>query len=578
LDTRRLFLAALLSLAVLFGWQVLFPPPKPAPRPAIPAVATPSPATPAATPAPAPAAPVAASAAAPVESLAASAESEVAVEGADLVAHFTNRGAVLTSLRLKSRLEGIGSGGIELIQQRSAGPYPLALVGGKGEPLALNDVLFTVERSSDAKGERLSFRYRGKEGEAEKSLRFLAGGLVEIEATVRGTGPWGMLFGPGLRQLSAEELNSRFARRAGSWLAAGEVHTLAPKDVKERTPIAGADLSWVGLEDTYFLTAFVPRAPLDRAQLVPVLLHPATGGKSFTAEPAPEGDLSAEQKALSRDLRLELYPRGEKLELTSFWGVKQYERLAALPYGLERAVHWGTLGFLSRPLLWGVQWIVQHVVANWGWAIVLATAALKLLLLPLTLTGMASMQKMQRLNPKIQAIRERYRPKLRDKQGRHSGESQRQMNEEVMALYKAEGVNPAGGCLPLLLQIPVFFAFYNLLSTAVELWHAPWLGWIRDLSAADPYYALPILMGATQVLQQRMTPQAADPIQRRMFQLFPVIFTVFSLGFPSGLVLYWLVNNVLTIVQQALYNRWKAANEVPAVALAKSGKRRGGER
>jgi len=241
-------------------------------------------------------------------------------------------------------------------------------------------------------------------------------------------------------------------------------------------------------------------------------------------------------------------------------------------------VHWGTLGFLSRPLLWGVQWIVQHVVANWGWAIVLATAALKLLLLPLTLTGMASMQKMQRLNPKIQAIRERYRPKLRDKQGRHSGESQRQMNEEVMALYKAEGVNPAGGCLPLLLQIPVFFAFYNLLSTAVELWHAPWLGWIRDLSAADPYYALPILMGATQVLQQRMTPQAADPIQRRMFQLFPVIFTVFSLGFPSGLVLYWLVNNVLTIVQQALYNRWKAANEVPAVALAKSGKRRGGER
>jgi len=185
---------------------------------------------------------------------------------------------------------------------------------------------------------------------------------------------------------------------------------------------------------------------------------------------------------------------------------------------------------------------------------VLMTIVLKIMLLPLTLTAYSSMQKMQRLNPKIQAIRERYRPKLRDKQGKMNSEAQRQMNEEVMALYKAEGVNPAGGCLPILLQIPVFFAFYSLLSASVELWHAPWIGWIHDLSAKDPYYVLPILMGVTQVIQQKMTPAAADPIQRRMFQLFPVIFTVFSLGFPSGLVLYWLVNNILTIIQQAIQN------------------------
>jgi YidC/Oxa1 family membrane protein insertase len=146
------------------------------------------------------------------------------------------------------------------------------------------------------------------------------------------------------------------------------------------------------------------------------------------------------------------------------------------------------------------------------------------------------------------------------------------MNEEIMALYKTEGVNPAGGCLPMLLQIPVFFAFYNLLSTAVELWHAPWIGWVRDLTAPDPYYVLPILMGVTQVLQQKLTPTSADPFQRRLMQAFPIVFTVFSLGFASGLVLYWLVNNVLTIVQQLIYNAWK-----PAEAVAVATKPRGGK-
>ncbi|HRR14888.1 MAG TPA: membrane protein insertase YidC, partial [Thermoanaerobaculia bacterium] len=243
--------------------------------------------------------------------------------------------------------------------------------------------------------------------------------------------------------------------------------------------------------------------------------------------------------------------------LVSFWGGKEYDRLTALPYGLEKSVRWGMFGFLARPLLWGLHWLHDHAVGNWGWAIVLMTIVLKIVLLPLTLTGYSSMQKMQRLNPKIQAIRERYRPKLRDKQGRMNPEAQRQMNEEVMALYKAEGVNPAGGCLPMLLQIPVFFAFYSVLSTSVELWHAPWIGWIHDLSAKDPLYVLPIVMGVTQFVQQKMTPAAADPMQRRMFQLFPVIFLIFSLQFPSGLVLYWLVNNLLTIAQQAIQNAVK---------------------
>jgi YidC/Oxa1 family membrane protein insertase len=211
-----------------------------------------------------------------------------------------------------------------------------------------------------------------------------------------------------------------------------------------------------------------------------------------------------------------------------------------------------------------LQWIHGHMVANYGWAILLLTLLIKVVTLPLTHKSYVSMRKMQELNPKMQAIRERWRPKLKDRQGRANLEAQRKMNEEITGLFKAEGVNPAGGCLPMLLQLPILWAFYNLLSTAIELRGAPWFGWIHDLSVADPYYVLPIVMGATQVIQQRMTPQTGDAMQRRMFQLMPIVFTVMFLGFPAGMVLYWLVNNVLTIAQQGVYNHLKSREALAA--------------
>ncbi len=198
------------------------------------------------------------------------------------------------------------------------------------------------------------------------------------------------------------------------------------------------------------------------------------------------------------------------------------------------------------------------MVSNYGWAIILMTLLIRIVLFPLNHKSVVSMQRMQELNPKIQGIRQKYRSKLKDKQGRPNAEMQRKQNEEIMALYKKEGVNPAGGCLPLLLQIPVLFAFYSLLSTAIELRYAPWMGWIQDLSAPDPLLVLPIVMGATQFLQQKLTPSAADPAQRRIFMLMPIFFTILFLGFPSGLVLYWLTNNVLGIAQQLGYQRFKA--------------------
>ncbi|HEY4562585.1 MAG TPA: membrane protein insertase YidC, partial [Thermoanaerobaculia bacterium] len=234
---------------------------------------------------------------------------------------------------------------------------------------------------------------------------------------------------------------------------------------------------------------------------------------------------------------------------------KEFDLLHALRYGLEGTIDLGSLKPLVLPLLYALHWIYDRIVANYGWAIVLLTIVIKVLLLPLTHKSTVSMRKMQDLNPKVQAVRDRYRTKLRDKQGKPNLEAQRKMNEEVMAVYKEAGVNPAGGCLPMLIQLPILYAFYRLLSTAVDLRLAPWLGWIHDLSAADPYLVLPIVMGATQFLQVRMGPQAGDPMQRRMFQIMPVAMTVFFLGVPSGLVLYWLTNNVLTIIQLQVYNR-----------------------
>jgi YidC/Oxa1 family membrane protein insertase len=247
-----------------------------------------------------------------------------------------------------------------------------------------------------------------------------------------------------------------------------------------------------------------------------------------------------------------------------------------MPWGLERTVHWGMLGFLAQPLLRALQWIHAQIVPNYGWAIVILTALLKIVLLPLSLASFKSMRKMQKLNPRMQAIREKWRGKLRDKNGRFVPDAQRQMNEEIMGVYRAEGVNPVGGCLPVLVQLPIFFAFYQLLSTAVELWHSPWLLWVKDLTAPDAYYVLPLIMGATQVIQQRMTPPPPDPIQRKMIQAMPFVFTIFSLGFASGLVLYWLTNNVLSIVQQKLYNDYQDRHQEPATAtVATSAKGKG---
>jgi YidC/Oxa1 family membrane protein insertase len=565
-ETRRLLLAFVLSLAVIAIWYTLFPPAKPKP-PEPPAAqsqqaATPAPGTPATPaaptagvpgqPAPAVTAPVA-----PVTAVEAAAEEKVTLQSGRTVAVFTNRGAQLLSMMAPEKSDP-KSGVLELVRQREGLDYPYSLTTGNGlQPSPLNRALFRGERGTD--GRSVTFRYSGPLGVAEKTFRFDDRGLLAAEVRVPGRVDWGLLLGPGVRNPSAEEMKSRYEHRRAFYKAGGDYETVDPGSAFDPVDIPGRSLAWVGIGDTYYLSAAIPQGAIDHASLVPVMVQTGDKGGAPQFLPVPNKDqISGDEKKLPREFFAVLRPAGDHMALASYWGSKDYDRLKALPYGLEATIELGTLKPLVVPLLIALHWIHDHIVTNYGWAIVLLTILIKLVLLPLTHRSTMSMRKMQELNPKVQAVRDRYRQKLRDKAGKPNLEAQRKMNEEVMGIYKEAGVNPAGGCLPLLIQMPILFAFYRLLSTAVDLRHAPWMLWIHDLSAADPYLALPIIMGVSQLIQVRMGPQAGDPMQRRMFQIMPVAMTFFFLGVPSGLVLYWLTNNVLTIIQLQVYNSLRA--------------------
>ncbi len=564
MDNRRFLLAILLSIGVLTLWGWLFPPTEepqltqPASAPA----AEQSPIAPGGAPPPGATSPldsaVSESTAAsmmvdePQAALGVSAEREQTevVETETYRAEFTNRGAQLVSFLLAEHANSDGAP-LNLVRARESRPYPFGLMEQGGEPSPLNDVLFQVDRN----GGEIVFRYRGSAGAATKRFTFAAGSLFEVDISFDDGRSRSVVMGPGIRNPTEKELENRFERKSAVYRTLeDDTETVDPKGEKAPVILPGTNLRWVGLQDTYFLTALVfTSGPPDQVVLEPLLGEPGSPMR-FRSRPA---DMSDEEESFVPELDLLVRPQANRLQANAYWGPKVYEDLESLGVGLEKAVALGPFRLLARPLLIGLRWIHANIVSNYGWAIILMTLGIRIILFPLNHKSVVSMQRMQQLNPKIQAIRQKYRSKLKDKQGRPNPEMQRKQNEEIMALYKQEGVNPAGGCLPLLLQIPVLFAFYSLLSTAIELRNAPWVGWIQDLASPDPLLVLPIVMGATQFLQQKITPSAADPMQRRIFMLMPIFFTILFLGFPSGLVLYWLTNNVLGIAQQLGYKRFK---------------------
>ncbi|EPH6331529.1 membrane protein insertase YidC [Vibrio cholerae] len=294
-------------------------------------------------------------------------------------------------------------------------------------------------------------------------------------------------------------------------------------DMKDRNLSAPNDVTvnWVAMIQHYFASAWIPRDEPQAQLYSRVINNLGDMGIRIPNKTIANGDKA-------------------EFEATLWVGPKLQDQMAATAPNLDLVVDYGWLWFIAKPLHWLLS-VIQNFVGNWGVAIICLTFIVRGAMYPLTKAQYTSMAKMRMLQPKLQAMRERI------------GDDRQRMSQEMMELYKKEKVNPLGGCLPILLQMPIFIALYWALMESVELRHSPFFGWIHDLSAQDPYYILPLLMGASMFVIQKMSPTTiTDPMQQKIMTFMPVMFTFFFLWFPSGLVLYWLVSNIVTLIQQTL--------------------------
>jgi len=281
---------------------------------------------------------------------------------------------------------------------------------------------------------------------------------------------------------------------------------------------------WVAMLQHYFFSAWLPKNSTPREFYTRHL----EGGLYSAGVIVPAGIIGAGKSAT---LTVPLYA-----------GPEEHEKLAKIAPGLDLTIDFGWLTIIAVPLFWVLSWIHQWV-GNWGVAIILLTVLIKLLFYPLSQASYRSMAKMRVLAPKMQKLKDQY------------GSDRQRLQQAMMELYKTEKINPLGGCLPIVVQIPVFISLYWTILASVELRHAPFFGWIQDLSAQDPWFVLPILMGISMIIQTRLNPEPPDPVQAKVMKIMPVAFSIFFFFFPAGLVLYWLVNNVLSIIQQWHINR-----------------------
>ena len=289
---------------------------------------------------------------------------------------------------------------------------------------------------------------------------------------------------------------------------------------------------WVAMIMHYFVTAFVPGSENEEYRYYSLYLDKKNSG------------LEQDRYVIGGSGPTLTLKPGEKgvLQHSLYVGPKIQKRLEQIAPGLELTVDYGVLWFIAKPLFWCLQKF-HALTGNWGWSIILVTLMLKLLFYNLSAAGYRSMANMRRVQPRLLAIRDRYK------------NDKTRLNKAMMDLYKEEKINPLGGCFPILVQIPVFIALYWVLLESVELRQSGFVLWIKDLSAPDPYFVLPVIMGVTMFVQQRLNPAPMDPVQEKVMMLLPFIFTVFFAFFPSGLVLYWVANNILSIAQQWMITR-----------------------
>ena len=280
-----------------------------------------------------------------------------------------------------------------------------------------------------------------------------------------------------------------------------------------------ADNGWVALIQHYFVSAFIPQDKVQR--------------EIFTKK------VDTNLYAVGTILPLGTIAPGATASLDAhlYSGPQESHVLEKITPGLELVKDYGWLTIVAKPIFWLMDQI-HKVLGNWGWTIIVLTIMIKLAFFPLSAASYRSMAKMKQVTPKMQSIRERFKA------------DPQKMNQAMMELYKTEKINPLGGCLPIVVQIPVFISLYWVLLASVEMRNAPWLGWIHDLAAPDPFYILPVLMAVSMFIQTKLNPAPADPMQAKVMMFMPILFSVMFFFFPSGLVLYWVVNNVISILQQ----------------------------
>ncbi len=462
---------------------------------------------------------------------------------------FSNRGAVAKSWVLKKFQDESGKP-LNLVNSAANDvPLPFA-IQMKNEKITIdpNTVLYQARPMENGTG--IEYEYSDGKTTVRKSFVFghdsylseVKSHVLLNNAPVAHFLEWRGGFGdPKVHAAASTEHTVRYD--AG----AGKLVTKVPKDAKDGPITDSGNYTFAGLEDNFFAAVALPNDPGS--------LEIRTYSDSVKAanEDKPQPFVGA---GLST---------GSQNEFSLFVGPKDIDILKKVNPKLQQIVDWGFFGIIAKPLFLWLNWMHDHITSNYGWAIILVTLVINLALFPLRLSSLKSARKMQKLQPQIQAINARYKNiSMRDPK-------KSEQNQEVMDLYKKEGVNPVGGCLPMLIQLPFFYAFYRVLNIAIELRHAPWL-WVPDLSSAEtlPIHILPIILIATQFLTQRMTPAAGvDPSQQRMMMMMPLFFGFMFYSASAGLVLYWLTGNLVGIGQQLLINRMMPSPAIAPVSPAK---------
>ena len=556
MDTYRAFLAIAISFVILVGYQyffVGFDQPEPVDEQAENQVATtgqPPPAQPSGTvvgssPLSVTAAPAIVTPPMAVQKYDREAR-EIIVDTDLYSAVFSEDGGAVKSFRLKKHREthDDDSPGMQLVKTDGAQGFPLDFSWGSalGSRVLYKSETQHIQLSPVSGKAELRMSAQAENGLVVERVYTFDNSSYLIDLTLRVINSSGNPL-QGMAQLyqsntpfeGVSSPANRFLFSGPAAFINGELEEVKAGDFEDGPKTIKGAIDWVGYEGNYFLCGIIP---IDGA------------GNTFTMQ----GTEDLTSMMLAGDLDT-IQPGGEKeYKYHIYYGPKKLKMLDSIGYNLGKSVNFGWFDVIAKPTLWLLN-MFYGVVHNYGIAIILVTVLFKAIFWPITQRGMKSMKNMQKLQPKMAKIKEKYKS------------DPTKMNQEVMSLYKTYKVNPLGGCLPMVLQIPVFFALYKVLLQSIELRHAPFMLWITDLAAPDrlwigmdiPYLGgipvLTLLMGASMFLQQKMSPSTADPTQAKIMMFLPVVFTFMFLNFASGLVLYWFINNLLSILQQVLINR-----------------------